>query len=69
MRNTATIMDEGVTALLNAIGTLETEIFISTLLKESLDYTEWRKKHFADIDIDPAQFNRKAIEYDKANPV
>ena len=69
MRNTATIMYEGVTALLNAIGTLETEIFISTLLKESLDYTEWRKKHFADIDIDPAQFNRKAIEYDKANPV
>ena len=43
MRSTATVMDEGITALLNKLGVLETEIFISTLLKEPFDYTEWRK--------------------------
>ena len=68
MRNTATVMDEGITALLNTLGVLETEIFISTLLKEPFDYTEWRKKYFMDMDIDPAEFSRKAIECDKANP-
>ena len=35
---------------------------------QRLDYTEWRKTHFADIDSDPAEFNRKAIAFDKNNP-
>ena len=36
-------------------------------LKKPFDYAEWRKERFADIDIDPAEFNRKAIERNKAN--
>ncbi|MCL2193164.1 MAG: hypothetical protein FWB78_07200 [Treponema sp.] len=68
MRKTATVMDEGGKALLGALGVLETELFISTLLKEPFNYTEWRKTHFAEIDIDPSEFNQKAVEYDRANP-
>ena len=69
MGNTSAIMNEGITVLLKNLGVLDTELFISTLLKELFDYTTWRREHFADIDIDPAEFNRRAIEYDKNNPV
>jgi hypothetical protein len=44
-------------------------LFITTLLKESFDYTEWRREHLAILDIDPAGFNRQAAEFDKNNPV
>ena len=69
MRNTATVMEEGITVLIKNLGILDTELFISTLLKEPFDYTEWRKEHYADLDISPAEFNRQATEYDKSNPV
>jgi len=69
MRSTAAVMEEGITVLINNLGILDTELFISTLLKETFDYTEWRRKHFADADIDPVEFNRRAVEYDKTNPV
>jgi len=69
MRSTAAVMDEGITVLLKTLGVLDTELFISTLLKESFDYTEWRREHFTALDIDPAEFNRQAVEYDRNNPV
>ena len=69
MRSATVVMEEGINILLNNLGVLDTELFISTLLKEPFDYTEWRRKHFADIDNDPAEFNKRAVEYDKNNPV
>jgi hypothetical protein len=69
MRSAVAVMEEGVTVLLEKLGVLDTELFISTLLKESFDYTEWRRKHFDDINIDPVDFSRKAAEFDKNNPL
>jgi len=69
MSSTAAVMDKGITVLLENLGVLDTELFISTLLKESFDYTEWRKEHFPALDIDPVEFNRQAVEYDRNNPV
>jgi len=69
MRSTNNVMEEGMTALIKTLGVLDTELFISTLLKEPFDYTEWRKKYFTDIDIDPMEFNRLAVDYDKNNPL
>jgi hypothetical protein len=69
MRSTAAVMDEGITVLLKTLGVLDTELFISTLLKESFDYTEWRREHFAALDIDPTDFNQQAVEYDRNNPI
>ena len=69
MRNTAVVMEKGITVLLENLGVLDTELFISTLLKEPIDYTEWRKKHFLYYDVDPVEFNRHAIEHDKENPI
>jgi len=50
----------------DTLGVLGTEQFISTLLKEPFDYTEWSREYFANYD--PKQFLKDAIEYDKNNP-
>ena len=67
MGNTATIMEKGIDVLLKNLGVLDTEHFISTLLRERFDYTEWSKDYFANCN--PDQFLKEAVEFDKTNPV
>ena len=67
MSNTAVIMEKGINVLLENLGVLGTEQFISTLLKEPFDYTEWSRKHYADVDLH--ELNNRAVEFDKKNPV
>jgi hypothetical protein len=67
MGNTAIIMEKGINVLLKNLGVLDTEQFISTLLKEPFDYTEWSRKYYEGIDLH--EFNMKAVEYDRTNPV
>jgi hypothetical protein len=67
MSNTAVVMEKGINVLLKNLGVLDTELFISTLLKEPFDYTEWQREYFTDSD--PEKFNRLAVQYDKDNPV
>jgi hypothetical protein len=64
MRTTATILNDGMDCLLEKLGVLETEIFISHLLREPFDYTAWQKEHYANISVQ--ELNRKAVEYNKA---
>jgi hypothetical protein len=40
MRSLTVIRKEGMDCLLRSLGILETEMFISSLLRESFDYTE-----------------------------
>jgi len=65
MRNTAAILDDGMDCLLEKLGVLETEIFISHILREPFDYTAWQKEHYADISVH--ELNLKAVEYAKAH--
>jgi len=67
MGNTAIVMEKGINALLENLGVLDTEQFISTLLKEPFDYTEWSREHYAGVSL--SEFNQRAVEFDKANPV
>ena len=67
MDSTAVIMEKGINILLENLGVLETEQFISTLLKEPFDYTEWSRGHYAGVDLH--EFNMRAVEYDKNNPL
>ena len=46
---TVDVIDRGIKCLSDNLGEKETEIFISTLLKERFDYTEWRKRYFSDV--------------------
>ncbi|MBR6014314.1 MAG: hypothetical protein IK062_11140 [Selenomonadaceae bacterium] len=58
-------MDKGLKCLLEFMGTVETEKFISAVLREKFDYTEWRKNFFDDIEA--KKFNESAAEYASLN--
>jgi hypothetical protein len=64
MRNTTAILNDGMAHLLEKLGVLETEIFISHILREPFDYTAWQKQHYATISV--CELNQKAVEYVKA---
>ena len=67
MRSTAVIKKEGMDCLVKTLGVLETEVFVSTLLRESFDYTEWQREYFSNWTLD--DFLLKAQEYDQKNPL
>ena len=64
MYNTAAIMREGMNCLLEKLGAIETEIFISHLLREPFDYTQWRRDNLYN-DISLHELNRQAAQYAK----
>jgi len=53
--------------LLEKLGALETEIFISNLLREPFDYTKWRRDNlYADTPLH--ELNQKAAQFAKEHP-
>jgi hypothetical protein len=64
LRYAAAILNYGMDCLLEKLGVIETEIFISHILREPFDYTAWQKEHYADISVQ--ELNRKAVEYNKS---
>jgi len=68
MHDTTAIMNKGMSYLLEKLGTLETEIFISTLLREPFDYTKWQRDNlYAKMSLH--DLNQKAAQYAKDNPL
>ncbi|GHT40519.1 hypothetical protein FACS189437_06220 [Bacteroidia bacterium] len=67
MYNTAAIMNDGMNCLMERLGVIETEIFISQIIREPFDYTKWQQEHYAGFSV--SELNKKAIEYAKNNPV
>ena len=65
--NTTDILDRGMACLFRNLGIIETERFISTLMRERFDYTEWRRTYFADAAVD--ELLDKAAAYDRDNPI
>ncbi len=61
MRNTSVIMNDAMNCLVKNLGVIETEIFISNLLREPFDYTEWRKDKFDDMSLE--ELGKQAAEY------
>jgi hypothetical protein len=66
MRSVTVIRKEGMDCLVKSLGVLETEVFISSLLRENFDYTEWQREYFTNQPLDA--FLSKAREYDQKNP-
>jgi len=53
MTNSAVLLDRGIRCLNNELGILDAERFVALLLRESFDYTEWRKNNlFVGMSID-----------------
>ena len=67
MNTTAIIMNDGINCLIDRLGIIETEIFISQLIREPIDYTKWQKEHYADKSV--SELNKMAIEYAKSNSI
>ncbi|WP_206811070.1 hypothetical protein [Paradesulfitobacterium ferrireducens] len=51
MKNDAVIRIEGMNALLEHLGKVDAERFISLIIKEPFDYTKWQEKLFEDINV------------------
>jgi len=60
-------MNDGIHCLVERLGVIETEIFISQLIREPFDYTTWQREHYADISV--SNLNKKAVEYAKNNSI
>lgn len=67
MRNTTVIMNDAMNCLIRNLGIVETEVFISNLIREPFGYTKWQHEKFDDVTLD--DFCNQAIEYCKNNPV
>ncbi len=52
---------KGLTALVNELGDVLTERFISLILKEPFDYTKWQRQLFIDTDL--LSLSKKAMDY------
>ena len=66
MMSNAEIMDKGINCLIEKLGTVDTERFISVLIREKFDYTKWQRDRFDDMSYE--ELNDAAIEYDKQHP-
>ncbi len=46
------LRNEGMKVLINNLGAVEAERFISLIIRESFDYTEWQKGLFNDMSVE-----------------
>jgi hypothetical protein len=46
-----TLRDEGMKILINKLGRVEAERFISLIIREPFDYTEWQRGLFGDMSV------------------
>lgn len=65
--STAEIMDAGMTCLIEKLGIVEAERFISILIREKADYTKWRRRYFDRVSSE--DFHAAALSYGKENPL
>ena len=60
------LMTRGMECLVQTLGDLEAQRFISTIMREKFDYTQWRREHFGNMDADT--FLDAAVAYAKEHP-
>ena len=51
IRNDTLVRTEGMRILLEGLGKVDAERFISLIIKEPFDYTEWQKDLFSDMSV------------------
>ena len=63
----AVLMKTGMQALIEQLGNLEAERFVSVLLREPFDYTKWRKNNLC-VGMTVEEISKKAMEiYNQEN--
>jgi len=66
MRTDTEVRIRGLRALVDALGTVEAERFISLILREPFDYTRWQRQLWADKSVD--EISKTAMEWRDASP-
>ncbi len=56
----------GLRALVEALGTVEAERFITLILREPFDYTKWQRQLWADRNVD--EISKAAMAIRSASP-
>jgi len=51
IRNDTLVRTEGMRILLEGLGKVDAERFISLIIKEPFDYTKWQKDLFSDMSV------------------
>ena len=67
MTNSAVLLDRGIRCLNNELGILEAERFVALLLRETFDYTEWRKNNLF-VGMSVKEISNAAMIYCEQNP-
>lgn len=63
---TNNVIENGMNCLIEKMGLVDTERFISTIKRDDFDYTKWQREYFDRIK--PGQFHDAALEYGKNHP-
>lgn len=61
MKTDSVIKNEGMSVLINKLGKVDAERFISLIIKEPFDYTKWQANYF-DTDISVREFSKNAMK-------
>ena len=64
--NTNEVMNREMECLVEGLGLIEAEYFISVIINEQFDYTKWQRKYFDQIS--PDKLHSEAVSYAKAHP-
>lgn len=64
-KNDAVIRREGMSLLLENMGKVDAERFISLIIREPFDYTEWRTDLFGEMSLE--ELGEKAMEFYNSN--
>lgn len=61
------IMNRGISCLIQQMGVVEAEKFISIINREKFDYTKWQQHLFEDMEL--GEINEAAAIFSKNNPL
>ena len=60
------IMEKGMRSLVETLGEVDAERFITRLIREPFDYTKWQRNLFEGMSIE--EISNEAVKYCEANP-
>lgn len=60
MKTDSIIKNEGMNILIDKLGTVDAERFISLIIREPFDYTKWQATHFKNESV--RDFSKKATQ-------
>lgn len=66
MDNGVKILDQGFSCLVDTMGVIDAEYFISLIKRDDFDYTVWQREYFDKME--PGEFAEKASAYANSHP-